>query len=324
MNHGFLNWGIFLVLLGAVPLAVQVGIVDAAAVRELWQLWPVILIGLGIGLILRLTRLAWIGGLIVAATLGLMLGSLLAGGVRGISSACVGTGVGQEQSTQTGEAGAGRFDTQIELTCGDLDVTRAPGTAWVLVARHAEGQGPAVAATPSDLEIRSSEGGSLPLLGQSRREWDLTLPAESDLTVGLTLNAARGVLVLGGGPVESASATLNASDARIDLSGAAMVGVATVRATFNASSGVLLLPAQPMTGSISLNASSLTLCIAPEAGVRIEHHGTLSSADFGPAGLTRIDDQWETPGFNTATAQVRLELSTTLSSVTLDRSGGCE
>jgi hypothetical protein len=312
------------VLLGTVPLAVQVGIVEPTAVRELWQLWPLILIGLGIGLILRLTRIAWLGGLIVAATLGLMLGSLLAGGARGISSACIGTGVGEEQTTQSGEAGAGRFETQIELTCGDLDVIRASGNTWTVVARHAEGQGPAIVATSSGLELGSESGGSLPLFGQSRRELDLTLPSGSELTVGLTLNAARGELALGGGPLESASATLNASDARIDVSGATMVGVATVRATLNASSGVLLLPAQPVTGSISLNASSLTLCIAPEAGVRIEHHGTLSSADFSSAGLTRTDDQWETPGFDAATAQVRLELSTTLSSVTLDRSGGCE
>jgi hypothetical protein len=323
MNRGFLNWGVFLVVLGAVPLAVQVGLIEASAVRELWRLWPLILIGLGIGLILRLTRVGWLGGVIVAATLGLLLGSLLAGGVRGISSACVGTGAGGEQSTQSGEAGAGRFAAQIELTCGELVVSRVPGNTWTVVAHHAAGQGPAIAASPSRLEVGSDVNGPVPFFGQERRDWTVTLPIESELTMGMTLNAANGQVALGGGALESMSATLNASDARIDLSDAAMTGFASTSLTLNASSGTLLLPAQSMTGSITLNASSLDLCIAPEAGVRIEHNGTLSSADFAPAGLSRSDDQWETPGFDAAASQLRLEISTTLSSVTLDRSGDC-
>jgi hypothetical protein len=323
MNRGFLNWGVFLVLLGAVPLAVQAGVVDAAAVRELWQLWPLILIGLGIGLILRLTRVGWIGGVIVAATLGIMLGSLLAGGLQGVTSAC-GTGSGQEVTTRSGPAETGGFGTAIELTCGDLSVGRAPGGSWTLVAREEPGHPPAIEASPSALRVRSGTGGAFGFLGQTRRDWTITLPTESELTYGMTLNAARAEVQLGSGPLEAVSATLNASDARIDLSGATLASGASASVTLNASSGTLMLPAQSMDGSISLNASSLELCIAPEAGVRIEHHGTLSSADFGAAGLTRTDELWETPGFDTAGIQVDLEISTTLSSVTLDRSGGCQ
>jgi hypothetical protein len=324
MNRGFLNWGIFLVVLGAVPLAVQVGLVNASAVRELWRLWPLVLVGLGIGLLLRLTRIAWVGGVIVAATLGLILGSLFAGGVRGISSACNGTGGGQEETTRSGPAEAGGFDAVIELTCGDLTVVRAPGGAWTVVARQEPGHPPAVEASPSNLNVGSNGGGSFAFLGQAQRNWTITLPTESELTVGMTLNAASGDLQLGGGPLETLSATLNASDGRIDLSHATLVGFAAASMTLNASSGTLSLPAQSMTGSLSLNASSLELCIAPEAGVRIEHHGTLSSAEFGAAGLTLTDEEWETPGFDTAAAQVRLEISSTLSAITLDRGGDCQ
>src|SRR5262245_18787254 len=315
MNRGFLNWGVFLVLLGAVPLAVQQGVVSASAVGDLWHLWPVLLIGLGVGLILRLTRIAWLGGVIVAATLGLMLGSLLAGGVRGISSACIGSGTGQEQSTHSGEAGAGRFTTQIELSCGELDVSRTPGNTWTVVAQHGSGQAPQIEATASSLEVRSQASGPVPCFGQARRDWQIALPTDSELTFGMTLNAASGRLALGEGPLDNVSATLNASDARIDLSSATLTDSASVRATFNASSGTLVLPAQTLTGSISLNASSLTLCVDPEAALRIEHHGTLSSADFSGEGLTRTDDLWETPGFDGAGSQVQLEISATLSSV---------
>ena len=68
VRRGALGWGVFLILAGAIPLAVRAGIMSEAQVNDLWQLWPMILIGLGVGLLLGRSRFAFIGGLIVAAT----------------------------------------------------------------------------------------------------------------------------------------------------------------------------------------------------------------------------------------------------------------
>ena len=56
IRRGFLGWGVFLILAGAIPLLVRSGYLDADQVGRLWQLWPLILVGIGVGLILGRTR----------------------------------------------------------------------------------------------------------------------------------------------------------------------------------------------------------------------------------------------------------------------------
>ena len=76
IRRGFLGWGVFLILAGAVPLAVRSGYLSEDQVGRLWTLWPLILVGIGVGLILSRTRFDFLGGIIVAATFGLMVGRL--------------------------------------------------------------------------------------------------------------------------------------------------------------------------------------------------------------------------------------------------------
>ena len=80
VDRRLLGWGVFFILLGAVPLAVRQGLVPADAVSRAWTLWPLLLISAGIGLLLRRTPLEFVGGLLTAATLGLIGGALIAGG----------------------------------------------------------------------------------------------------------------------------------------------------------------------------------------------------------------------------------------------------
>src|SRR3954452_7670787 len=86
IRRGFLGWGIFLILVGAIPLAVRGGYISADDLGRLFNLWPLILIGIGVGLVLSRTRFDFIGGLIVAATIGIMVGGLLSVGVSGVSA----------------------------------------------------------------------------------------------------------------------------------------------------------------------------------------------------------------------------------------------
>src|SRR3990172_3207999 len=95
VDRRLLGWGVFFVLLGGVPLAVQSGVLDAGLTDQVVRLWPLIVIGIGLGIVLRLTSLAWLGGLVVAVTFGLLLGSLLAGGVEAYGGACIGTSAGE-------------------------------------------------------------------------------------------------------------------------------------------------------------------------------------------------------------------------------------
>lgn len=75
IRRGYLGWGVVLFLTGAVPLAFRSGYLNDEQIGRLWTLWPLILIWIGVGLILSRTRFDFIGGRIVAATLGLMPGA---------------------------------------------------------------------------------------------------------------------------------------------------------------------------------------------------------------------------------------------------------
>ena len=99
VRRGYLGWGVFLILAGAVPLAVRSGYVSDDQVGRLWTLWPLILVGIGVGLILGRTRFSFVGGVIVAATAGLMVGGLLSSGVGTLSAGACGNESGTSPFT---------------------------------------------------------------------------------------------------------------------------------------------------------------------------------------------------------------------------------
>ncbi|CAN5772833.1 hypothetical protein BH24CHL6_BH24CHL6_14260 [soil metagenome] len=323
LHRGLLNWGIFLIVLAAVPLAVQLGYLEGAAAGALLRLWPLILVGIGLGLILRFTPFHALGGVLAAGTLGLLAGALLAGGLGSIGGTCIGTGAATEGLLETRGgmfAGTGA-QVDIELTCVELDVDRQPGSEWNVAARHAPGRPPRIDGAPDRLRLDGETGGAF-VGGAARREWRVTLPQQQRLSVSVTLNASSAALSLGGGELAGVNGTFNASDVRVDLVDAVVQG-SSLNLTFNASSGTLSLPAASLSANVTLNASSLNLCAAPEAGLRIQHRDTLSSHNFEQAGLSRSGDAWQTSGYDTTAVRIDLNLSSNVSSITLGQSGGC-
>jgi len=80
VDRGRLNWGVFFIVLGAVSVAYHQGAVSSSALGEAWRLWPLILVGIGLGFVLSRTPAFFIGGTVVAVCLGLVFGSVLAVG----------------------------------------------------------------------------------------------------------------------------------------------------------------------------------------------------------------------------------------------------
>ncbi len=327
INRSLLNWGVFLIALGGVPLAVKQGWAEASIAGDLWRVWPLILVGIGLGLILRWTPMAWLGGAIVAGTFGLIFGALVAGGVQGISNACVGLGSGESRTTsESGPASGTTFDLQVELSCGDVAVTRGTAEEWSIQAQHGPDDEPTIEGGASGLTVNQGAGTDelFVFSQQTRSDWQVGLPASPSVSASVTLNAAGGTFDLGTGPMSQLSATFNASDATLDLGSITTPEPADLSLTFNASSGVLTLPAASVTGSMTLNASSLTLCLPAAAQARFELESTLASDDFAGSGLTSIGDGWQTDGFDTAASRIDLSITSTVSSVSVDRPEVCE
>jgi len=326
VNRSLLNWGVFLIALGGVPLAVQQGWADASIAGDLWRLWPLILVGIGLGLILRWTPVAWLGGALVAGTFGLIFGAVVAGGISGISSACVGLGSGESVTTQErGTSSGASFRLDLELSCGELHLARERGAGWTVTAVHAPDDAPTIAGTPAGLAMRQGDiGGDIFVLGQAtRNEWRITLPGSGSIDTRMTLNAAEGTVDLGGGALGSLDGTFNAADVAIDLVEVTAPARAQLSLTFNASSGKLALPNASVVGRATLNASSLEVCVPSTAELRLELDSTLASDDLGGSGLVRSGDGWQTTGFDTASTRIDLSITSTVSSISLDRAEAC-
>jgi hypothetical protein len=137
VDQRFLGWGVFFILLGAIPLAVSQELIPASFVDSWWRFWPLVLIGAGVGLVLSRTAFHFVGGLLVAATCGLMLGSLLAGGVAGqfpLGVSCSSDRSGPAFADQTGN-----LTTNGSVSIDELQgptVTPAGGTGWTSLERR--------------------------------------------------------------------------------------------------------------------------------------------------------------------------------------------
>jgi hypothetical protein len=326
VNRGLLGWGVFFIALGSVPLAVQGGVLDAATARRAWELWPLLLIGAGLGLALRNTPLSSLGNVVVGLTFGLMGGGLVVGGLGSAPIAFCGTGSG---STDTANApattGTLRDGSTVDLSvdCGTLTVSGQPGSDWSL-EWPAGSSNPQVDASPGrHLEVRMGNDHEFGVSNRDSR-WTLVLPNDPATNVSLDVNAGSARVALGGAHITSLDATVNAGDARIDLSGA--VSTQSLNGSVNAGSLSVALPTPDATlsGSFSANAGSVRLCTPTGVPLRIRvGDEPLGSNNFAARGLTQNGNTWTRGVYGLGTAQIDLTVSANLGSITLDPEDGC-
>lgn len=325
INRGFLAWGVFLLIVGAIPLAVRAGYVSDDQIQNVGSLWPLILIGIGVGIILARTRYAFLGGILVAATFGVIVGGVLSGGIVGFGSGACGPGGGPltafepRDGSFTGASGS----VDLELNCGDLSLAVAPGTAWHVEGEARDGDRPNVEAGNDSLRVSSHESGRGWLDGLNDREqWRVTLPESVRLDVSLDLNAGSSTLALGSASVDSLDLSLNAASVTLDL--AAVREIGDLQVDLNAGALNLTVPNQSFDGSIEVNAGSVNLCVPPGAALRLNTgESIVASYDYEGHGLVKNGSTWETPGFDTAGVQIELETRANAGSFSLNPEDGC-
>jgi hypothetical protein len=324
IRRGYLAWGIFLILTGTVPLLVRSGYLSADQVDRLWTLWPLILIGLGVGLILSRTRFDFIGGLVVAATFGLMLGGLLSQGIDTFSTGACGSDGATAFAAKDGSFGGSSAEVDLELDCGTAAVTIGAGTAWHLEGSDEDGAGPVVESDEGSLSVASRDRGGGPFFDFGKGDaWRLTLPGETRLDLDVTLNAGTTTLELAGASIGTARLTLNAGTATVDLT--ELREIEGIEYTLNAGAIGLTLPNTSMTGSIRANAGAVRLCAPTGAALRL-HTGesVIAAYDYGDQGLVQDGSTWTTPGFDTASVQIDLRTEANAGSFTLNPDDGCD
>lgn len=324
VDRRFLAWGVFFLVLGAIPLGVRQGWIPASAVAGAWALWPFILVGIGLHLALRRTSLAALGGLVVAATFGLILGSALATGVWrfGGFGGCAGgdRAQGVAFAPVDGEL-AGDASVTLDLDCGDLTMAPAAGSAYRLEGEDDDGRGPEVDAAEDSVSVRSRDRQDF--FGGTRDTWRMSLGTDPTYHLDIGLNAGSATLDLASMRLRDLVVAVNAGDMTLDLGDALAADELTAHA--NAGTIRITLPLRDLRGSISANAGSIDLCAPEGVGLRIRTEEHLTAAyDMSRGGLTEVSDGvWETPGYTSAEVKIELEASANAGAVTVDPEGGC-
>jgi hypothetical protein len=324
INRGLLGWAVFLVLVGAVPLLVRGGYLSDDQVRSVGSLWPLILIGIGIAVLFGRTRFAALGGLLVAATFGVIVGGLLSGGVGGIGLSACGSGSGAIAfPAQSAAFDGSTASVDIERNCGETTITTAAGQAWSVDGEDRNGTGPVIDAGPNALSVRSRDDdrGPFGLVGQ-RERWRITLPDAVPLDLKLDLNAGSATIDFAGASLTRIELNLNAGATTMDLGAAREVEELQVQ--LNAGSLNVTLPNKSLSGSIEANAGSVNLCAPAGVGLRLNTTESLvASYDYEAHGLVQSGTTWQTPGFETAEIRIDLDTRANAGSFSLDPEEGC-
>lgn len=313
IRRGLLFWGLFLIPMGVVPLLARAGIVPDDIFSDIWRWWPLILIGIGIALLLGRSQAGLIGTALVALIAGTLVGSVLASGnlwVGGITE-CGSTRTDMTSIDQSGTF-SGDATLNVDLDCGRLDVTTAPGRDWQVQGLY-RGPEPRIEANATSLSLRNpSESGI------HRQEWTVTAGLDVLRNVNLSVNAAAASVLLPGGLLSRLDADVNAGDLLIDGSAGT---IDDIDASVNAGRMRVTLSG-PTSGDLSVNAGAIDLCVPPDAQLRleVEDQFTFATSIQGP-GLTQDGDVWTRAGSGPA---IDLSIQGNAASFTLDPEGGCK
>lgn len=310
IDRGFFGWGVFFIALGAVPLAVDLGWIQADAVRDLWRLWPLILVGIGIGVLLSRSQLALIGTLIVSLTLGLAIGGVLSGAG---SVPIVGCGSGEQAGGPTSGTLSGSATMTVDWACGGLTVLDQGGTGWQLTT---SGGGAETAVTATDTNVTVKSAGSFRFTSSGERQLTVTLPADPTLALHTSQGFGDGTITLRSAKLSNLQAKVSFGSGHVDARGANLSGLLDL--AFDFGSGDVALPLGTYSGTVKSSFGSLTMCAPASLGVRVTASAGFGSSNFGP-GFTEVGGAWQSSDYGTAPNRADLTVSTSFGSFNMSR-----
>ena len=314
VRRGFLFWGIFFVLLGGIPLAVRAGWIDATRLHDAQFLWPLIIIAIGVAILVSRSRAAAMGTIVAALVVGGLAGGALASSGDWIFRLgdCIGSSSGNLQHTsQNGSLSAGA-SVDLHFSCGTLTVSPRAGQTWTLDAAY-RGPAPTVDAGPGDLSVRAPDN------GLQHQEWTVALPTEALRDVTVHTDAGQTSLDLSGTRLSSLDVEANAGDVKLIAAGAS---IDDIDVSINAGTARLTIGG-PVSGSLSVNAGSIEMCVPSNADLQIGVAQVFGfDTNLDRAGLVRNGDSWRRAGTGGPSIHLRVEGSA--ASFTLNPSGGCQ
>lgn len=218
IRRDLLFGGLFLIPVGTITLLVRAGAIDPGALLDASRLWPLILVGIGIAILLGRSQAASVGTAVVALVLGAIVGSAIASGNLWIGdvSQCGPSSAATQHVDRSGTFTIAAA-VELDLRCGSIALTTGAGDDWTLAVDH-QGPAPLVIASGDRLTVRVPDGS-----GVRHHDWTIKAPAGRLDSIELRASAATGSLVVDGAALRSVTVDANAGDVRID-GGRAAIG----------------------------------------------------------------------------------------------------
>lgn len=283
-----LFWPLLLIGLGALLLLQTLGILPPSLWLALAQLWPVLLIMLGLDMLVgrrspRATALVLVAGLV------LVFASLTWAAVRASQLPA-----GDVENLIQVSQGATRLSVRIDFQTGALRLSTLGPSDHLLEGSAQDGPGESV---QQDYSVSAGEGRLLldqhtnallaPFLARrpATAEWDVRLTPS--LPLALEVNSGAGAVTL-------------------DLTGLQLTGL-----DFNSSTGqtLIVFPAgQAAQARVTTGLGPATLNLPAGLAARIKVRSGLSQVSL-PPGLAHAGDTYTTPGFDPAKPFLELEIA---------------
>jgi hypothetical protein len=318
INRRLLYAGVFLVAIGAVIVAADLGGVDTPRLADLLRLWPLALVAIGVGLVLRRSQVSLPSGLVAAALPGLLLGgalSLAPGWVSDCGARAGSTNVTTQQGTFDGPA-----TVSVTTGCGSTVITAAPGNGWQFHSGNSQGRAASLRSSASSLSIDAGAHERWPFFDAVRDTWNLTLPTTDIDGLSLVTNGGHSQVSLPGAKIGKLALTVNASEALVDVSGAS---VANLTGTVRVGRLSIDLPsAGAVAGSFRLGAGELDVCSPPGTGLRVSFTGP--AREVTVEGRHENGSEWSNAEYMSAQNRADLQVSVEFGAVKINPIGGCK
>jgi len=320
VNRKFLYWGTFLVAVGGVLVATNLGELDTATLTDGLRLWPLAVVLIGLALVLRRNpQLSLSTGLLAAAVPGLVLGGAFAVAPR-YTGDC-----GARTEPAVTERQEGTFDRPASVSvfggCGSITINTAPGNAWHLDAGNTADRTATVRSSPMSLSVQATDReDGLTFLNAGRDVWVLTLPTTEIEELAVGEDAGVGTVSLPGARIGQLRLTANLSQISVDATGASL---ANLYGSVNLGILSIRLPAGTnLVGSLRADAGALQVCTPPGLGLRATFSG--SPREVRIADLEQKGSVYENAEYASAAHHADLDIHVALGAVEINPIGGCK
>lgn len=295
-NVGGIFWGLLLVLVGVILLLDNLGVIKADF-SNVWQLWPVVIIGAGLSL---LSLRGWVGAVVSFVVAVLLLG-LVAFAVVDNPLRSNTRSSSEVQTTALSDSADGAKSLDVEVNVGAASIEFGSSDSRQGVEAVQRSNRPSLehsAKTEGDtreIEFRTKQWG-FSWFGSLRN--DIAIDLTRSLPVALTIDSGA-VSVSGDlSQVRLSSLNIDTGASSVDL----RLGQKEPRQTV----------------VIDAGASDVTLHIPKSSAIRVEMNGGLTSTEI--EGADKLSDSlYQTADFDRAESQITLRVDMGASSFQIKR-----